>query len=333
MKRWIWIAVLGSLWFPRAHAATRDCGPLHGMVIDAGQIGLPTRGAVVTSARHKGNAANGFCKVMGQIRSVDPKAMPIRFQVDLPDTWNGKAVQFGGGAFDGYIPPIDRATALGDRRAATPLQRGFATLGSDSGHHHHYLLLPNRFNALSAKFAENDEQRKNFAGDALKKAHDAALAIVQRHYGRAPERMYFVGGSTGGREALMVVNRWPRDYDGVLAAYAAWNQIESDLQFIHISQALYNKGTDGQSGWMPGSRTRLLRDAVRNACDASDGLKDGIVSDPANCHFDVATLRCIDGKQHGGCLSDGQERTVAAYAEPQVSDFPVKEWHHDGARL
>ena len=317
MKVWFFLGWL-CLTFAQARAAT--CGELKGHPVAAATIGLPTRGATVLKTKRQ----DGFCEVSGEIRAVDPAAMPIRFAVELPDTWNGKAVQFGGGAFDGYIPDVRGATVLGDTRGPTPLQRGFATFGSDSGHHHHYLLLPDRFNALSAKFAQNDEQRKNFAGDSLKKTHDVAVALMQARYGSKPQRMYFVGGSTGGREALMVVNRWPADYDGVLAAYAAWNQIESDLQFIRISQALYNKGPDGQSGWLPGSRTRLLQNAVLNACDAADGLKDGIVSNPAACRFNAETLRCANGKNGRGCLSAGQERTVAAYAEPQVSDFAVK---------
>ena len=135
--------------------------------------------------------------------------------------------------------------------------------------------------------------------------------------------MYFIGGSTGGREAMMVVDRWPEDYDGVLAAYAAWNQIESDLQFIRISQAMYTKGKDGQSGWLPAAKQKLLRDAVLNACDIQDGLKDGIISNPDACHFDATSLRCHDGADRKGCLSDGQMRTLSALVSPQVSDFKV----------
>ena len=246
--------------------------------------------------------------------------------MNLPDTWNHKAAQFGGGAFDGYLYQSDglRATVVGDKRQPAPLERGYATFGSDSGHHHHYLFLPDVVNVLSAKFALNDEQRKNFASDSLKKAHDVAMALMKARYGAGPTRMYFVGGSTGGREAMNVVDRWPEDYGGVIAAYAAWNQIESDLQYIRISQAMYTKGPDGKSGWLPPGKTKLLRDAVLNACDAQDGLKDGIVSDPADCRFDAATLRCPDGKDHKRCLSDGQERTVTAFATPQVSDFAVE---------
>lgn len=315
------------LYFPARVVAEADtCGRLKGGELSASSIALPTRGATVHSAKIVRRHGNAFCKIRGEVHSVDPTADPIRFELNLPETWNGKALQFGGGAFDGALGPSDGlgATVVGDKRQPTPLQRGYATFGSDSGHHHHYLFLPDIVNLLNAKFALNDEERKNFASESLKKTHDAAVALIQARYGTNPRRMYFIGGSTGGREAMMVVDRWPEDYDGVMAAYAAWNQVESDLQFIRISEAMYTKGRDGQSGWLPRSKTKLLRNAVLKACDAQDGLKDGIVSDSADCHFDPTSLRCPDGKSRRGCLSDGQERTVAAFATPQVSDFSVE---------
>jgi pimeloyl-ACP methyl ester carboxylesterase len=311
---------------PLAYGAVpHECSALRGASISSRDIGLPTAGAVVRSARQTQSSGGPFCKVLGEIRSLDPAANPIRFEINLPESWNRKAVQFGGGAFNGYLRESDglRVTVVGNRRKASPLEQGYTTFGSDSGHHHHYLLGPDVLNALNARFALNDEERRNFASDGLKKTHDVAVVLMTMRYGAKPSRMYFVGGSTGGREAMKVVDRWPEDYDGVMAAYAAWNQIESDLQFIRVSQAMYVKGPDGQSGWIPPSKTRLLRDAVLNACDGQDGLKDGIISNPAGCQFQAAVLRCKDGKNHKGCLSDGQERTVSAFVEPQVSDFPV----------
>ena len=174
--------------------------------------------------------------------------------------------------------------------------------------------------------ALNDEERKNFASDELKKTHDVAMALMKTYYGAGARRMYFIGGSTGGREAMMVVDRWPAEYDGVIAAYAAWNQVESDLQFIRISQAMYSK-----DGWLPPGKTKLLRGAVMNACDAQDGLKDGIISDPDGCHFKAETLLCGDGKSHQGCFSSGEARTVEAFATATVSDYAVENGMMHGA--
>jgi feruloyl esterase len=326
MIRSLLLVVLVWCWSAEVLEGMDSCSNLTGREISKMEIALPTRGATVRSAKRVHRSDKAFCRIRGEVRSVDPSANPIRFELNLPENWNGKAVQFGGGVFDGWLGHSNgrRATVVSDRRQPTPLAQGYATFGSDSGHHHHYLFLPDAVNVLNAKFALNDEQRRNFASDSLKKTHDAAVALIRARYGTGPRRMYFTGGSTGGREAMKVVDRWPEDYDGVLAAYAAWNQIESDLQFIRIAQAMYARGPDGQRGWLPPSKARLLRDAVLNACDAKDGLKDGIISDPNDCHFDAATLRCSDGKPHKRCLSDGQERTVAAFAEPHVTDFAVQ---------
>lgn len=325
MHKWVLMALVWC-WCLGTLEAKDACNTLKGRSISSEEITLPTRGATVRSAKWVRYTDETFCRIRGDVRPIDPAAAPIRFELNLPQLWNHKAVQFGGSAFDGSLGQSDGLgiTVVGDKHQRSPLEQGYATFGSDSGHHHRYLFLPDIVNVLSAKFALNAEQRNNFASDGLKKTHDVAVALMRVQYGIGPRKMYFVGGSTGGREAMKVVDRWPQDYDGVMAAYAAWNQIESDLQFIRISQAMYAKGSDGQSGWLSSAKTKLLRDAALKACDAKDGLRDDIMSDPADCHFDAATLRCSDGKSHKGCLSDGQERTIEAFATPQVSNFSVE---------
>jgi feruloyl esterase len=327
------IAAALSILVPAALAATNPCAALRHATVPASEIALPTNGATVRSARLARSGGAAFCKVLGTLQSIDPSAQPIRFEVNLPESWNHKALQYGGASFDGYLAYSGglRPTVVADRRQPTPLARGYATFGSDSGHHHRYLLLPDALNVLNSRFALNDEQRRNFASEQLKKTHDAAIAIMKLRYGQAPRRTYFIGGSTGGREAMMVVDRWPADYDGVLAAYAAWNQIESDLQFIRIAEAEYNKQPGDNAshpGYIPKAKTRLLHEAVLSACDAADGLRDGIVSDPASCRFDPATLRCPDGRDHKGCLSDAQENTVSAFSTTQSSTFDVQNGIH-----
>jgi Tannase and feruloyl esterase len=310
----------------RAHATVLACKDLNGYVIPSTSIGMPSRGGFVRSARHIEGVDGGYCRLLGQIVSIAPAAHPIRYEVNLPETWNGRALQFGGAIFDGYLRESDgrHSTVLGDKGQLTPLARGYATFGSDSGHHKHYLFLPDIFNLGNSDFGFNEEERRNFTADSLKKTHDVAAVLIQAYYGIAPKRMYFIGGSEGGREAMKAVDLWPDDYDGVIAAYASWNQIETDLQFIRVSQAMYAKGKDGQAGWLPPAKTKLLRNAVLNACDAKDGLKDGIISDPAGCSFEASVLRCRDGKDHRGCLSEGQERTVLAFSTPQISTFSVE---------
>lgn len=272
------------------------------------------------SAKVKHDSRGEYCKVLGGVRPVDPSAQEIRFEVNLPTSWNRKAVQFGGGAFDGWLgatnglnrTPVSLASEPG------PLGRGFATFGGDSGHHKHYFLLPDILNAVNASFARNPEERRNFAHDALKKTHDAAAAIIERRYGIRPARMFFLGGSTGGREAFFVVQRWPEDYDSVLGAYAGWDQTELDLQFIRVSQAMYTKG-----GFLPKSKTRLLAKAVMKACDALDGVRDGIIANVDQCRFDPETLLCSAGSKGRHCLTPQEFKTVQTFATEQRTAQPL----------
>ncbi|WP_158788882.1 tannase/feruloyl esterase family alpha/beta hydrolase [Granulicella sp. L46] len=303
-----------------ARAESPGCAGLKGIVLPASLIGLPTTGAAVSSARERHEGGVAYCRVMGKIYPVDPQADDIHFELNLPEVWNGKALQYGGGTFDGYIGKSDGLgrTAVGLKKEATPLMRGYATLGSDGGHHRSYFPLPDAINALNATFARNAEMQRNFAGEAVKKLHDVAVVLMKARYGAAPRRMYFIGGSTGGREALWMVQRYPADYDGVMAAYAAWDQAELDLQFVRTAQALYAPG-----GFLGYSKTRMIAHKVEERCDAKDGLRDGIISDPAGCDVPAESLRCADGKPHHGCLSDAQLHTLETFATEERTAVPL----------
>ena len=174
--------------------AKAACTALRKMTLPPSSIALPTSGARVTSAKLTHEGATEFCKVLGQISSVDPAAQPIRFEVNLPTTWNQKAVHYGGGSFDGWLAATNglKRTPVSIASQPTPLERGYATFGGDSGHHKHYLLLPDVLNVVNASFARNQEERRNFAQDGLKKTHDAAIAIMEKRYGTAPRRTFFL---------------------------------------------------------------------------------------------------------------------------------------------
>jgi hypothetical protein len=302
----------------------QSCNSLRNLEIPASSIALPTNGARVHSAKLVHNP-DEFCKVRGRILSVDPAADPIRFEVNLPTQWNHKAVHFGGGLFDGWLGATNGLghPAVSIASDPTPLSRGFATFGSDSGHHHHYLFLPDVVNVLRSSFARNPEEKLNFDHDGLKKTHDAAIAIIQQRYATRPARTFFLGGSTGGREAYFVVQRWPDDYDGVLGAYAGWDQVQLDLQFIRVSQAMYAPG-----GFLPKTKTRLLANAVMQQCDILDGAKDGIISNIAACHFDPATLVCPNGRDNKTCLTRQQLHTVQVFATEQKTAQPLHNGVH-----
>ncbi|MBB5392661.1 MULTISPECIES: tannase/feruloyl esterase family alpha/beta hydrolase [unclassified Herbaspirillum] len=296
---------------PYAGAHQKTCADLNAMTVPAQAIGLPTGGARVIRAETVAAAGDGakaigvYCKVLGEIAPVDPAAPAIRFQLDLPAQWNGRALMLGGGGYNGTIPDPAGNLPAGPIDRPTPLGRGYATFSSDSGHQ------ANATTSRDGSFGLNDEALRNFAGDAIKKTHDAALHLIAARYGAKPGKTYFAGGSTGGREALLAAGNWPDDFNGVIALYPAWNAVALNLQFGRITQALARPGAYPS----PAQRKRLY-DAAMAACDGLDGAPDGVISnvDACNAAFDPATatlngtpLRCPDGG-HGGdnCLSDVQ---------------------------
>ncbi|MCR5867336.1 MAG: tannase/feruloyl esterase family alpha/beta hydrolase [Aquincola tertiaricarbonis] len=293
-------------------ATPRACADLAGLAIPASAIGLPTQGGAVTEAVVVPAAGAGvaalpeYCRVTGSIAPIDTTAPSIVFRVALPAAWNGKAVMFGGGGLDGTVPNVAGNVPAGPADQPVPLARGYATFASDSGHQ------ANASGSLDGRFLVNDEALRNFGGQALKKTRDAAVYLIDARYAAGkPTRAYFAGGSTGGREALSVAQRWPADWDGIIAWYPAWNQLSAMLGGHRASRAL------AQPGAYPNTAKRVLvRDAALEACDALDGLADGLIGQQQRCNgsFDPATatlrgapLRCPGGADTGDtCLSDAQ---------------------------
>jgi hypothetical protein len=285
-------------------AVIKTCAELVGMVVPATSIGLPTTGATVTvatvvAAAGTGAAAIGeYCKVLATISPVDVTSPSIKFQINLPVVWNNKVMMFGGGGFDGSIPPVGGNVGMGPTDKMTPLQRGYATLGSDSGHQ------AGALGSQDHSFGLSDEAARNFGGDAIKKTRDVAMAIIAARYGSGPKKSYFQGGSTGGREALAAIQRWPADWDGAIALYPAWNDLGAILFGHKVNRALAAPGAYPNQ-----AKRRVIYDAAIAACDALDGLADGLISNQTVCNanFNPNVVRCEGGKDTGDtCLSDAQ---------------------------
>jgi pimeloyl-ACP methyl ester carboxylesterase len=287
--------------------APADCAPLKDFSIPAAAIGLPTSGALVQTAvavgaADQGNANGDFCKVVGFVKPKNSTSPNLEFEVNLPYNWNGRALQMGGGGYDGSLVTGLTPFTLQPANTPTPLKKGFVTLGSDGGH--------KGAQGFDGSFGMDDEALSNFGKESVKKAHDAAMAVIRKAYGRPPERFYFIGGSQGGHEALDAAARYSQDYDGVVANYPAYNVTMLHLGSLNVGSALFaNNG----AGWMDAKHTKLLTDAVYAKCDDLDGVKDSIISNVAACNaaFDVKALRCPDGGSAESCLSDAQLRAVA----------------------
>jgi hypothetical protein len=234
------LVVLAAALAPGGAAAAPvvDCHKLAGTTVAASAIGLPTRGARVTQVADvpASSAVPAHCLVSGAIAPVDPAAPPIRFQLALPSHWNGKALMLGGGGFNGVIPSVVGTVANAPASAATPLARGYAVFGSDSGHEGKRAGVS--IGREDGAFFSNEESYRNYIGDALKKTHDAADRLIRQVYGRAPARHYFSGGSKGGGAALIVAARWPADWDGVVALYPAHDFTITMLGLLALSETL-----------------------------------------------------------------------------------------------
>jgi pimeloyl-ACP methyl ester carboxylesterase len=284
-----------------------DCSQLKDFSIPASAIGLPTSGAIVQTAvalaaSDQGNANGDFCKVVGIVKPKNPNSPNLEFEVNLPFNWNRRALQMGGGGYDGSLVTGLTPFTLQPANTPTPLKQGLVTLGSDGGH--------KGAQGFDGSFGLDDEALINFGKESIKKTHDAAIAIIHKAYGRAPERFYFIGGSQGGHEALDAAARYPQDYDGVVAHYPAYNVTMLHLGSLNVGRALY---ADGGAGWLDAKHTKLITDAVYAKCDGLDGVQDAIISNVSACTttFDVKVLRCPDGRPGESCLSDAQLRAIA----------------------
>ena len=306
------------------------CAALAGSSIAASAIGIPSGVATLVSATlvaasplstvERGPtpaatitpAAPEYCKVLGHIAPLDPKAPLINFQINLPVAWNGRSVQYGGGGFNGVL-----ITALGLVPAApfdkaSPLARGFVTVGTDSGHQ-------NEAGKPPQTFALNDEALINFSHASYKKVRDVAVAVMKQAYGRAPQKLYFVGSSEGGREGLTMAQRYPADFNGIFSRVPVIHW--TGLQFAGTRNGIASMGEN----WLRPAQVKLVHDAVLATCDELDGVKDGIVSDAVACkaRFDVSPLRCLPRQHPDTCLTDGQVAAVRTLHSPYRFASPL----------
>jgi feruloyl esterase len=227
-----------------------------------------------------------FCRVAGTIAPTSDSE--IRFEVWLPlEKWNGKFVGVGNGGWAGTISygPL-----------AAQLRRGYATASTNTGHE----AAPG-FNA--ARFAfEKPERLIDFAHRSHHETAVKAKALVQAFYGRAPERSYFVGCSSGGYEGLMEAQRYPADYDGIVAGMPANNWTRLMAGDFDATLAVCGE----PASLLTPAALGLLHRAALAACDRIDGVDDGIIDDPRRCKFDPAILTCKGNAEPDTCLTPAQ---------------------------
>jgi len=211
-----------------------------------------------------------FCRVLAVAKPTSDS--DIKIEVWLPlASWNGKLQAIGNGGFAGQIDT---------RQLAETLKAGYTATATDTGH---------SGSPVDATWAlGHPEKVIDFGHRGIHEMTRVAKAVVRAFYGKSQERAYFAGCSDGGREALMEAQRYPEDYDGILAGAPAnyWTRLlalaASDTQALTMDSASF----------IPQSKIPTIAAAVNAACDKLDGVQDGILNDPRQCHFDPAAIQC-----------------------------------------
>jgi feruloyl esterase len=237
-----------------------------------------------------------FCRVAATIKPTPDS--DIKFELWMPASgWNGNFMGIGNGGWAGAI----NYSGMSD-----PLSRGYATASTDTGH---------EGAGTDASFAlGHPEKAIDFGYRAVHEMTLKAKAILEAFYGRASKVSYWNGCSTGGRQALKEAQQYAADYDGIVAGAPANFFTHLSAQYVWIGQAIHNN----EAGLVPASKLPLIHEAAIAACDALDGVKDGVLEDPRRCHFDPKTLEC-KGADGPACLTTPQVDLVRRVYGPSIN--------------
>lgn len=298
-------ALLALIWASSAHAQLADlqpvkpviaCGALAKVAI-AAATGAPT---TIVSAKVI-DGAKAYCEVRGTI------APAITFEVRLPPIWTQRYLQTGCGGLCGNL----RINAEKADSCAIVTDNQIVLASTDMGHQSQ--------GPGDASWANDPQERIDFAHRGVHVTALAAKALIKAYYMQAPRYSYFSGCSDGGREALMEAQRYPEDFDGIAAGAPALNFTVQN-SFYHAWQALSNTGPDGYAILNAGDLP-ILHAAVIAACDTLDGLADGQITDPRQCHFDPAAVQCKGDVLPGRCLTAAQVAVARKfYGGPRTLD-------------
>ena len=316
MRHALSLAIVFSLWASQAANAAQPCSALTKFAMNEHRVVVRQAQEVAASAPGVSPAVPAHCRIEGVIDERigrDGKPYAIGFAVALPANWNGRFLFQGGGGLNGSVqPPLGGAYA-GERSA---LMRGFAVASTDSGH---------KGEGFDGSFFADQQAALDFLYQGVAEVTIVAKAIVSKHYGKPQQHAYFVGCSTGGREAMMMSQRFPDYYDGIVAVAPAARTSFSNLGLKHAAAAL-NAIAPLDAQGIPQTRAALsdadrkrVIDGVLASCDGLDGNTDGLIFAPQLCKFDPGTLACPAEKKEG-CLSPGQVNAIRAVMQgPRTS--------------
>lgn len=252
-----------------------------------------------------------YCNLKGYFEKrigVDDKPYAIGFGLALPDNWNGRFLFQGGGALNGLIREPLGARAAGDTPA---LFQGFAVASTDSGHQSESIF--------NTDFFADQQSLLNFYSQAIVKTTQLTRDIVHQFYKDKPQHSYFVGCSTGGREAMTMSQRYPLLFDGIIAGAPARQTNYSEIADLWSAKALRSTVTGNEPPFSH-RQQQLIVNTLLEQCDDKDGLKDGMIFNQSACHFEPSSLQCDNSNQGGECLTEQQVNALdKAFAGPRLA--------------
>ena len=273
-------------------------------------VSVPAGATVPASYPHYAGALPAHCRVEGVIhrrKGVGGEEFGIGFAVALPpkDAWNGDFMMQGGGGGNGVINYPVGAGYAGDKPA---LDRGFAVASTDTGH-------KAKTGPFDFSFRRDQQASLDFAYKANAEVAGVAKKIITAYYAKPAGYSYFVGCSTGGREGMILSQRYPTVFNGIVSGDPAMRTGLSNLAIGKWIPVAYNQAAPKDAAGKPDiaklltdDQRKLFLDALLKQCDALDGVADGMIFDPLDCHFDPAVLSCKSG-QTSDCISP---ETIAA---------------------
>ena len=230
------------------------------------------------------------CRVAGQILPQ------VAFEIRMPAEWNGRFVMIGNGGFAGE--PLDSAPRTA--QFVRMLRRGYAVAASDTGH--------SAITEPGGTFAADRQKLLDYAFRSLHVTAEASKMLLRAYYGAAPSKSYFEGCSTGGRQALILAQRFPNDFDGITAGAPVLKFVDTSIHFALVVQAMKN-------GPVSPAKMPTLAARIYDSCDAADGLKDGVIDDPRRCKFDPAVdlPKCEAGADRPDCFTAPQIKSLETF--------------------
>jgi feruloyl esterase len=261
-----------------------------------------------------------YCRVEGVIdrrAGVGGEEFGINFALAMPDQWNGDFLMQGGAGGNGIVYPPVGAAASGDTPA---LMRGYAVVSTDSGHKSHN-------GAFDFSFMKDQQAYLDFAYQANIKVAGLAKQIIATYYGKPVAWSYFAGCSTGGREGMVLSQRYPTAFNGIIVGDPAMRTGLSNLAISEWIPAAFNQIAPRDATGKPvitaaitDDDRKLIMDALMKQCDALDGVADSMISDPLACHFDPGVLACQPG-QTDSCLAPAKVAAIKkAFGGPKTSE-------------